>query len=100
MLGRIPSEIIYRLGVRVGEHDIQSKIDCQTAADGTKKCNGPVQDLAIEKIIPHPEYNTKIIQNDIGLLRVSKMNLSVGKLLASSVLEHYQYKRKILISIH
>lgn len=70
---------VCRLNVRVGEHDINTDKDCITELDGTKKCNGPVQDVAIEKIISHPEYNTTVICNDIGMLRVSKMDLSKGE---------------------
>lgn len=70
---------ICRLGVRIGEHNIMNTTDCEIQEDGTTKCNGPVQDLAIEEIIPHPDYNLSDISNDIGLLRVSKMNLTIGK---------------------
>ncbi|KAJ8960286.1 hypothetical protein NQ318_004011 [Aromia moschata] len=60
------------LGVRVGEYDTSSEKDCE---DDT--CNPPVQDLIIEKIIPHPQYNTTFYANDIALLRVSKINFTV-----------------------
>lgn len=67
------------MNVRVGEYDTSTDKDCMTELDGSKKCNGPVQDVVIEKIIPHAEYNTTVISNDIGLLRVSKMDLSKGE---------------------
>ncbi|CAG9813085.1 unnamed protein product [Phaedon cochleariae] len=66
------------LGVRVGEHNIQTKSDCELTRNNKQKCNAPVQDLAIEEILVHPGFNETVIQNDIGLLRVSKMNLNVA----------------------
>lgn len=69
----------FRVGVRVGEHNILTPEDCQIQLDGSNKCNGPVQDLSIEQIIIHPQYNTTALVNDIGLVRVSKIDLSVGK---------------------
>nr|XP_023015844.1 uncharacterized protein LOC111505297 [Leptinotarsa decemlineata] len=65
------------LGVRVGEHNILTRTDCEIMVNGQRKCSGPVQDLAIEEILPHPRFNPNVIQNDIGLLRVSRMNLNV-----------------------
>ncbi|KAG5896191.1 hypothetical protein JTB14_016965 [Gonioctena quinquepunctata] len=65
------------LGVRVGEHNILTRTDCEIQPNGRRKCAGPVQDLAIEEIIPHPRFNATVIYNDIGLLRVSRMNLNV-----------------------
>ncbi|XP_018568809.1 serine protease 7-like [Anoplophora glabripennis] len=63
------------LGVRVGEHKISSKVDCEVQDDGNEVCSPlPVQDLAIEEVIVHPGYDKEVISNDIGLLRVSKMN--------------------------
>lgn len=65
--------------MRIGEYNIVDNVDCEVNTYGSKKCNGPVQDLGIEKIIPHPDYNYTVISNDIGLIRVSKMNLTTGK---------------------
>ncbi|XP_028137604.1 phenoloxidase-activating factor 3-like [Diabrotica virgifera virgifera] len=66
------------LGVRVGEYNTRTRRDCVMGKDGTEKCiNNPVQDLAIEKIIPHPQFDASSISNDIGLLRVAKINLNV-----------------------
>ncbi|KAJ8925741.1 hypothetical protein NQ315_009589 [Exocentrus adspersus] len=65
------------VGVRVGEYDISKTVDCETQGDGSTKCNGPVQDLSIEKIIPHPkftkDYENQEGFNDIGLLRVARI---------------------------
>ncbi|KAJ8965979.1 hypothetical protein NQ314_003807 [Rhamnusium bicolor] len=66
--------------VRVGEHSISSKVDCEIQENGKELCSKhPVQDLAIEEVIIHPGFNKTVIVNDIGLIRVSKINLEVGK---------------------
>lgn len=69
----------FRMSVRIGEYDISKNIDYEVQEDGTTKYNNPVQDLEVEEIIPYPGYNTSSLVNDIGLIRVSKMNLSMGK---------------------
>ncbi|XP_072390786.1 serine protease grass-like [Diabrotica undecimpunctata] len=64
------------LDVRVGEYNTSSSIDCISDIYGKKKCiMDPIQNVAIEEIIPHPEFNSKTIENDIGLLRVANINL-------------------------
>lgn len=67
------------VGVRVGEYSIENENDCEVRRDGSKKCNPPVQDLKIEDIIPHPQFGGKqgFNVNDIGLIRVSTINLEV-----------------------
>lgn len=72
--------LIFRLGVRVGEYNIATRNDCQKQLDGTTKCTAGVQDLAIEELIPHPQFNATIISNDIGLIRVTPMDLNRGKI--------------------
>ncbi|XP_072392613.1 trypsin-1-like [Diabrotica undecimpunctata] len=62
------------LGVRVGEYDLSNKgaeKDCIFT-----ECNYPVQDLAIEEIISHPNYESKDKKNDIGLLRVQPITFN------------------------
>lgn len=53
--------------VRLGEHNKITDIDCE-GQDGD--CAGPVQDIKIEKIIVHPQYNKPKFSNDIGLIRL------------------------------
>ncbi|CAH1283068.1 unnamed protein product [Diabrotica balteata] len=68
------------LDVRVGEYNTSSRIDCIKDQNGRTKCiKDPIQNLAIEEVIPHPEFNPNVIANDIGLLRVAKMNLNAGE---------------------
>ncbi|XP_044263813.1 melanization protease 1-like isoform X2 [Tribolium madens] len=59
------------LGVRVGEHDIRTVTDCEINKHNERFCAPPFQDLQIEKIIPHPQFNKKFLTNDIALLRVA-----------------------------
>ncbi|KAJ8960290.1 hypothetical protein NQ318_004015 [Aromia moschata] len=65
------------LGVRVGEYDIKSVRDCESLPNGEEKCAPPLQNLAIEEIRPHPQFNVSVISDDIALLKVTRMNLSV-----------------------
>lgn len=70
---------IVRSSVRIGEFDLSKTIDYDDIGYGKRKYNEPVQDLEIEEIIPYPGYDPESFANDIGLLRVAKMNLSIGK---------------------
>ncbi|KAG5896190.1 hypothetical protein JTB14_016964 [Gonioctena quinquepunctata] len=64
--------------VRVGEYNIPTKTDCEVNDRGIRKCLDPVQDVAIEEIIPHPQFTLDVIQNDIGLLRIAGINMSAN----------------------
>lgn len=59
-----------RLGIRLGEHNIGSAQDCITNVGNTTVCADPVQDIFLEEVIPHPNYNSTTYSNDIGLLRL------------------------------
>lgn len=66
------------LGVRVGEYAISTKVDCETLQNQTKRCSKyPVQNLAIEEVVVHSNFSKEVINDDIGLLRVTRMNLNV-----------------------
>lgn len=66
--------------MRIGEHNTATDTDCEIQEDGEPLCSPPVQDLAIERSIPHPSYNTPPFQHDIGLIRVATpINLKAGK---------------------
>ncbi|XP_050510381.1 phenoloxidase-activating factor 3-like isoform X2 [Diabrotica virgifera virgifera] len=55
------------LGVRVGEYNLSNNgadKDCDIV-----ECNDPVQDLVIEEIISHPNYESKGKKNDIENIR-------------------------------
>uniref|UniRef100_A0A6P7FFH9 CLIP domain-containing serine protease n=1 Tax=Diabrotica virgifera virgifera TaxID=50390 RepID=A0A6P7FFH9_DIAVI len=62
------------LGVRVGEYNLSNKGTDKDCID--TDCNYPVQDLAIEEIISHPNYESKEKKNDIGLLRVQPITFN------------------------
>ncbi|XP_044265437.1 uncharacterized protein LOC123011852 [Tribolium madens] len=64
------------IGVRVGEHDIRTNTDCEEE-EGEEICAPPVQDLSIEKVIFHEQYNLSTHANDIALIRVSPINLTL-----------------------
>merc|ERR1719367_2611562 len=51
--------------VRVGEHDLDSDVDC----DGCQ----PAQDMGIEKVVFHPSYGKpEAFQNDIAVIKLSE----------------------------
>uniref|UniRef100_A0A1L8DQE9 CLIP domain-containing serine protease n=2 Tax=Nyssomyia neivai TaxID=330878 RepID=A0A1L8DQE9_9DIPT len=54
-------------GVRVGEYDTTKDQDCK---DG--ECLPKVQDILVEEIIVHPEYNPRKHKNDIALIRLKE----------------------------
>lgn len=61
------------VGVRLGEHDLSSDQDCEQ--DGQYKlCADAHQDLQIEKIIVHEDYNATMTKhwNDIALVRLEQ----------------------------
>lgn len=67
----------YSVGVRIGEHNVETAQDCDTHKDVTtgneyKTCADAPQDIGIEDTIPHPRYNTTSFTNDIGLIRLSR----------------------------
>lgn len=68
------------VGVRVGEYDRTTDPDCN---DDGSDCNPAIDDIPIEKVIPHPKYNMPRYANDIGLVRLTRASdLSQGKLLS------------------
>ncbi|RZC34443.1 Trypsin and/or CLIP domain containing protein, partial [Asbolus verrucosus] len=62
--------------VRVGEHDIGTKIDCRKIY-GEKICAPIFKDLDIETVIPHPKFDRRTYSHDVALLRVPYMNFSI-----------------------
>lgn len=69
----------FRSGVRLGEYDIDSDIDC-TTEDGEEVCAETHVDFDIEESISHPRYSLSHLQNDIGLIRIKgTANFRSGK---------------------
>jgi hypothetical protein len=56
------------LGVRLGEYNILSELDCDSKG---LNCEPPVQDLLIDKITIHEKYNPSTYVNDIALIRLA-----------------------------
>ncbi|XP_031327726.1 CLIP domain-containing serine protease 2-like isoform X2 [Photinus pyralis] len=66
--------------VRLGEHNIDTPIDCETMSmdKAYKVCAPPVQDIAIAELIPHPQFSSSLKSNDIALIRLAQpVNTSV-----------------------
>lgn len=57
------------VSVRLGEYDVEQTIDCQIIS-GEEVCAPPVQDIPIERTIPHPGFNNPRWANDIAILRL------------------------------
>lgn len=60
---------MYRSGVRLGEHDINTEIDC----DDFDCADRPI-DVGIGRIIAHPNYSPDSLdqEEDIGLIRLTR----------------------------
>lgn len=66
--------------VRCGEYNISAPLDCEVQSDPQLPpvCAPPVQDMAFEEVIPHPNYNPSTYSDDIGLIRLAApLNISV-----------------------
>jgi hypothetical protein len=59
----------FRTGVRLGEYDIDSDIDCMNE-EGEEVCAESHVDFDVEQSISHPRYSLSHLQNDIGLIRI------------------------------
>ncbi|CRL07282.1 CLUMA_CG020261, isoform A [Clunio marinus] len=59
-------------GVRLGEWDTSTEIDCDESFVNERVCNDPPVDVAIEEKLPHPNYDpfASNQHNDIALLRL------------------------------
>lgn len=83
------------IAIRLGEYDLRTNPDC--SPKDFDDCNPPVQDIEIEKLIPHAQYNQPRYSNDIGLVRLAREpEMSVGGeifLQFHSISFHSQYDR-------
>ncbi|KAK4881500.1 hypothetical protein RN001_004819 [Aquatica leii] len=60
--------------VRLGEWRLSTNRDC-IGQISLQKCAGPVVDVGVDTTVPHPRYNARSRDNDIGLVRMQR---SVG----------------------
>lgn len=74
----------FRAGVRLGEHNMDTDIDCTEDEEEGEVCAEPHVDFDIEESIAHPNYSTSHLQNDIALIRIKGIaNLRSGDSWAS-----------------
>ncbi|XP_054089103.1 serine protease grass [Zeugodacus cucurbitae] len=63
----VPDRII---GVRLGEHDLSKPVDCLPV--NKRICAPPVEDIGVEKTIPHSDYNNARKVNDVALIKLNR----------------------------
>lgn len=63
---------IYRVSVRLGEHQLSTEMDCRTTGR-RRKCAPPVEDLGFVGIYKHEEFLPhKGAHNDIALIQLAR----------------------------
>ncbi|XP_053597411.1 CLIP domain-containing serine protease B4 [Microplitis demolitor] len=63
---------LFLLGVRVGDHDLNTERDCDRDEDGLEiVCADQYQDFLIETVHFYPDYVPSKLQNDVGLIRLN-----------------------------
>lgn len=65
------STIFKVVRVRCGEQNLDTEIDCEEDL-GSKICAPPVQDMEVEEIISHPNFNPNTYRDDIALIRLAR----------------------------
>ncbi|XP_068155969.1 phenoloxidase-activating factor 3 [Drosophila tropicalis] len=60
------------IGVRLGEHDLNSNPDCKVLGGRFRECSPVYEDFGIEKIQPHPGYVHGSIKYDIALIKLDR----------------------------
>lgn len=58
--------------VRLGENDLSTEEDCDVYPDGDNICAPKPIEYEVEEIIAHSQYDTKVKQNDIALIRLKE----------------------------
>ncbi|XP_055851888.1 serine protease grass-like [Episyrphus balteatus] len=64
---RVHGESLKLVSVRLGGFNVDTQI-----CDKSKKCGPRVQEIDVEKVIHHKDYNGRKLSNDIGLVRLAK----------------------------
>lgn len=65
--------IFSRIGVRMGEHDLDKNPDCQFLGGRREECLPPFEEYGIEDIRPHPNYEHNTINFDIALIKLDRV---------------------------
>ncbi|XP_053998004.1 CLIP domain-containing serine protease B4-like [Hylaeus anthracinus] len=61
------------VGVRLGEHDLDSERDCDRDETGREiVCADPPQNIDLESVHTHPGFSVSQMRNDIALLRLNR----------------------------
>lgn len=66
--------------VRFGELNLESAIDCESAEGEEKVCADPPVDVPVDITVPHENYNSKTLENDIALVKLRRKVTFTGKL--------------------
>ncbi|CAL8071617.1 unnamed protein product [Orchesella dallaii] len=81
--------------VRLEEYDQRTTQDCEKVESGSKVCAPPVQDMEIDKIIPHEDYDKrKSRENDIVLIRLKK-HAALGQFVSPVSIPHGEKLQKV-----
>ncbi|XP_004523132.1 melanization protease 1 [Ceratitis capitata] len=59
------------IAVRLGEHDLSEQEDCVNL-NSRRICSPPVEDIDVEKTIPHPDFNNARKTNDVALVKLNR----------------------------
>lgn len=59
------------IGVRLGEHDLSEPEDC-IIVKSRRLCAPPVEDVGVEKTIPHPNFSNARKTNDVALVKLNR----------------------------
>jgi Trypsin len=67
------------VSVRLGEHDLSKNEDCEEY-DDEKICSSLPQDIDVESVLTHPDFDKATNGNDIALVRLAEnANIEDGK---------------------
>lgn len=69
---------MYRVGVRLGDHNLMTERDCYVDKMGREVCADPAVTVGIEQVIVHEKYGPERF-NDIGLIRLASRVSATSK---------------------
>lgn len=78
--------------VRLGEYDLSTNPDCRQVDQDLRDCNPPYQDVPIDELIPHADYNMPRYTNDIALVRLARApDMTQGETDTYRVISHRSF---------